>query len=229
MKINLLSQLSGAVEAKGVAVVIDVFRCFTTQAIAFQNGATEIILVAEVEEAKKIKKEGLGDVLLGEVGGKKPDGFDFGNSPTEIINEDFSGKTLIHSTRAGTVGATSVRNADIIYGGSFAIASATVACVKTHKPDTVSLVSMGLEGKIRTDEDEQCGLYLRNLLQGRFPDPKAVRSLVLTSEESEKYDNPDLPQWPESDRKIALTFDSHQFGIRIFNEKGMVVSRPEYI
>jgi len=57
-------------------------------------------------EAKKIKKEGLGDVLLGEVGGKKPDGFDFGNSPTEIINEDFSGKTLIHSTRAGTVGAT---------------------------------------------------------------------------------------------------------------------------
>ncbi|MFL2804128.1 MAG: 2-phosphosulfolactate phosphatase [Dehalococcoidia bacterium] len=229
MQINLLSQLSGAESAKGIAVVIDVFRCFTTQAIAFQNGASEIILVAEIEEAKKIKREGLGDVLLGEVGGKKPEGFDFGNSPTDILNEDFSGKTLIHSTRAGTVGATSVKNADIIYGGSFAVASATVKCVKMHQPNTVSLVAMGLEGKIRTDEDEQCGLYLRNLLQGRFPDQKAVRSLILTSEESEKYDHPDLTQWPESDREIALTFDSHQFGIRIFNENGNVVSRPEYI
>ena len=53
MQINLLSQLSGALEAEGIAVVIDVFRCFTTQAIAFQNGASEIILVAEIEEAKK--------------------------------------------------------------------------------------------------------------------------------------------------------------------------------
>ena len=36
LQINLLSQLSGALEAEGIAVVIDVFRCFTTQAIAFQ-------------------------------------------------------------------------------------------------------------------------------------------------------------------------------------------------
>ena len=229
MQINLLSQLSGALEAEGIAVVIDVFRCFTTQAIAFQNGASEIILVAEIEEAKKMKNEGLGDVLLGEVGGKKPEGFDFGNSPTDILNENFSGKKLIHSTRAGTVGATSVKNADVIYGGSFAVASATVASILRHNPKIVSLVSMGLEGKIRTDEDEQCALYLRNLLQGRLPDQNAVRSLILVSEESEKYDNDDLPQWPKSDREIALNFDSHEFAIRIFNENGMVVSRPEYI
>ena len=62
-----------------------------------------------------------------------------------------------------------------------------------------------------------------------MPDQNAVRSLILVSEESEKYDNDDLPQWPKSDREIALNFDSHEFAIRIFNENGMVVSRPEYI
>ena len=61
---------------------------FYYSSYCISNGA-EIILVAEIEEAKKMKNEGLGDVLLGEVGGKKPEGFDFGNSPTDILNENF--------------------------------------------------------------------------------------------------------------------------------------------
>ena len=34
---------------------------------------------------------------------------------------------------------------------------------------------------VRTDEDELCALYLRNLLQGRRPDREAIRKLVLAS------------------------------------------------
>ena len=75
------SLLPGAQEAEGLAVVIDVFRCFTTEAVAFANGAKEIVLVAEIEEAFELQKLGRGDLLMGEVGGKKPEGFDFGNSP----------------------------------------------------------------------------------------------------------------------------------------------------
>ena len=56
----------------GLVVVIDVFRCFTTEAVAFENGAKEIVLVAEIEEAFDLQKQGRGDLLMGEVGGKKP-------------------------------------------------------------------------------------------------------------------------------------------------------------
>ena len=51
MEISIGSLVSGAQNARGIAVVIDVYRCFTTEAIAFQTGAKKIILVAEIEEA----------------------------------------------------------------------------------------------------------------------------------------------------------------------------------
>jgi hypothetical protein len=36
--------------------------------------------------------------------GEAPDGFDFGNSPSEISGVDFGGKTIIQRTSAGTQG-----------------------------------------------------------------------------------------------------------------------------
>ena len=190
MDITVSSLIEGARSASGITVIIDVFRCFTTEAVAFEKGAKKIILVAEIEEAFDLKADGVGDILMGEVGGKKPEGFDYGNSPFELLGADLKGKTIIQSTRAGTVGVTNASGADLIYGGSLAVASATVRALKAHNPSKVTLVAMGSEGIIRADEDEQCALYLRNLLQGRVPDIEAVKSLIMAGEESQKYDDP---------------------------------------
>ena len=229
MEISIGSLVSGAQKARGIAVVIDVYRCFTTEAVAFRNGAKKIILVAEVEEALYLKSKGVGDLVMGEVGGRKPDGFDFGNSPYELKDVDLSGKTIIQSTRAGTVGVTNVSGAEIIYGGSLVVAEATTIAIQSRNPSYVSLVAMGLEGRIRSDEDEQCALYLRNVLQGRFPDKKAVKSLIMAGEESQKYDDSNLTQWPVEDRTMALQIDSHNFALRITVEDGQYVSRPENV
>lgn len=227
--ITVDSLIEGAQKAQGVAVVIDVFRCFTTEAIAFERGAEKIILVAEIEEARELKDRGMGHILMGEVGGRRPDGFDYGNSPKDLLGVDLDGKTIIQSTRAGTVGVTNVSQAGVIYGGSLAVASATVKAVLSHRPTRVSLVAMGQEGRERSDEDEQCALYMRNLIQGRLPDKDSVRSLILAGNESQKYDDPDLPQWPTVDRSMALDIDSHDFALRIKREDGFYVSRPEYL
>ena len=229
MEISIGSLVSGAQNARGIAVVIDVYRCFTTEAVAFRNGAKKIILVAEVEEALYLKSKGVGDLVMGEVGGRIPDGFDFGNSPYGLQDVDLSGKTIIQSTRAGTVGVTNVSGAEIIYGGSLVVAEATTIAIQSRNPSYVSLVAMGLEGRIRSDEDEQCALYLRNVLQGRFPDKKAVKSLIMAGEESQKYDDSNLTQWPVEDRTMALQIDSHNFALRITVEDGQYVSRPEYV
>ena len=45
MEIVLSSLLNGAKEAQGTVVIIDVYRAFTTAAIAFSKGAEKIILV----------------------------------------------------------------------------------------------------------------------------------------------------------------------------------------
>ena len=229
MDITVSSLIEGARSASGITVIIDVFRCFTTEAVAFEKGAKKIILVAEIEEAFDLKADGVGDILMGEVGGKKPEGFDYGNSPFELLGADLKGKTIIQSTRAGTVGVTNASGADLIYGGSLAVASATVRALKAHNPSKVTLVAMGSEGIIRADEDEQCALYLRNLLQGRMPDIEAVKSLIMAGEESQKYDDPETPQWPVEDREMALNIDSHDFALRISIEDGFFISQPELL
>jgi 2-phosphosulfolactate phosphatase len=165
---------------------------------------------------------------MGEVAGVRPRGFDFGNSPYELSNADVKGKTLIQSTRAGTVGVTSATRADRIYVCSLAIAEATANALLSEDPDLLTIVAMGIEGRSRTDEDEQCALYLRNLLQGRAPDHEAVRSLVLSSADSQKFDDHSLPHYHPVDREIALRIDSVPFAIRVSRENGLLVARSTF-
>ena len=229
MKIRLGSLLSGAQEAEGTVVIIDVYRAFTTAAVAFQRGAKKIVLVAEVAEALDLRAQGVGALCVGEVAGKRPEGFDFGNSPFELSRADVAGKTLIQSTRAGTVGVTLAEKANRIYGGSLAVAEATVKAILQDGPERVTLVAMGWAGRERTDEDEQCALYIRNLLEGRQPDREAVRSLVLAGKESQKFGHPAQPHFHAMDREIALQIDGVPFAIKIAREDGLWVARPEHV
>ncbi len=228
MEIRLASLLDGARSAEGVVIIIDVFRAYTTAAVALSRGVEKIVLVAEVEEAIALRERGVGDICVGEVGGMRPEGFDFNNSPSELSRADIEGKTIIQSTRAGTVGMVTATGADRLYGGSFAVATATVEAVRRQRPDLLTIVAMGSEGRIRADEDEQCALFLKNLFQGRRPDHKAVRTLVLVGEESQKYNDPTKPHFPPEDRDMALTIDSHNFAIRVEREDGLLVARREF-
>jgi 2-phosphosulfolactate phosphatase len=225
MEIRITSLLQGARQARGTTVIIDVFRAFTTAAVAFDRGAVKIILVAEVEEALDLRRRGLGDLCIGEVDGRKPAGFDFGNSPYELSQVDLSGTTLIQSTRAGTVGVTAAVAADTLYLGAFVTAAATVQAILASAPPLVTIVAMGVATTQRSDEDEQCALYLRNLLQGRQPDPEAVRRLVLVGQEAQKYDDASQPQFHPRDRELALHIDRYPFAIRVVREAGLLVAR----
>ena len=227
MRIVIDSLLEGARRARGAVVIVDVFRAYTTAATAFARGAEKIILVAEVDEALQLRERGIGELCVGEVGGMRPAGFDFGNSPSELETADLAGKTLIQSTRAGTVGMAAAQNADALFGGSFAVATATVRALREMNPDLVTIVAMGSEGKTRADEDEQCALFIRNLLTGARPDHASVRNLVLAGEEARKYGNPLTPHWPIADRDMALRIDSRDFAIRVRRESGLLTARAQ--
>ena len=228
MEILVDSLLEGARRARGTVIIVDVFRAYTTAAVAFAGGAEKIILVAEVEEALELRDQGAGDLCVGEVGGMRPEGFDFGNSPSQLLHADVEGKTIIQSTRAGTVGMNAATEADRLFGGSLTIASATVEVVRELDPDKVTIVAMGSEGRVRTDEDEQCALFMRNLLQDFRADHRSVRDLVLAGAEARKYGNPATPHFPAEDRAMAVAIDSYEFAIRADREDGLLVARPHY-
>jgi 2-phosphosulfolactate phosphatase len=227
MEILLDSLLRGAQEAEGTVIIVDVFRAFTTAAVAFRRGAAAIILVAEVEEALDLRRRGMGHLCMGEMDGKRPDGFDFGNSPFELSQAEVSGLTLVQSTRAGTVGVSAAQRADTIYLGALVTARATVTSITRENPERVTVVAMGTRGEVRADEDELCALYLRNLFQGRETDHDALRRVILAGREAQNYDDPARPHFHPRDREIALEIDSIPLAVRVRRERGLLIARAE--
>jgi 2-phosphosulfolactate phosphatase len=227
MKIRINSLLKGARRAEGTVVIIDVYRAFTVAALAFARGAAKIILVPDINEALKLREQGLGEICMGEVEGIKPANFDCGNSPYEISRLELQGKTLIQSTRAGTVGVAAAFRAEAIYAASLVNAAATAAALRRLNPRLVTIVAMGWDARQRSDEDELCALYLRNLIEGRQPDRECVRQLVLVGGESQKFGDPAKPQFHPMDRELALQIDSVPLAIKVARADGLLVATPE--
>jgi 2-phosphosulfolactate phosphatase len=228
MKISIHSLLEGARRADGTVAVIDVFRAFTTAAVTFANGASRIVMVGSVEEALALRNGGIGQVCIGEVHGRAPDQFDFGNSPFEVSEIDFSGKTIIQRTSAGTQGIVAAASlAECLYASSLVTADATVRAIIAGGTDQISLVAMGDNGRKRTDEDELCAIHLRNRLEGRPSDPEAVRRLILAGGEVARFNDPARPHLHPEDVEIALDTDRYDFAIRVRIEDGRPVTRME--
>ncbi len=225
MEIRIESLIDGARRAKGTVVIVDVFRAFTTAAVALARGASRIVMVAGIEEALRLRDQGVGEITVGEVDGIRPEGFDFGNSPYEMAQASLKGKVVIQSTCAGTTGVAAATQAQAVYGASFVVADATARAVLKDDPSCVTIVAMGWNAQVRTDEDEQCALYLRNVLQGRRPDPDAVRKLVLESGEVPKFRDPSQPHFHPEDLDIALEVNRYDFAVRIEREDDLLVAR----
>ena len=57
MNVRVTRFIEGAREATGHAVIVDVFRAFTTAAFCVAAGAREIVLVADHEQAHALKRD----------------------------------------------------------------------------------------------------------------------------------------------------------------------------
>jgi len=222
------SLLEGAQQARGAVAIIDVLRAFTTAAVVLANGASRIIMVGDVAEAMTLRNDGLGQVCIGEVGGRAPPGFDFGNSPFEVSDTNFAGKAVIQRTSAGTQGiVAAARHAQVLYAASLVTATATARALLSHRADRIALVAMGSEGIARSDEDELCALHLRNLLEGRPGNPAAVRDVILAGGDVLRFHDPSRPYLNRHDLEIALDIDRYDFAIRVTMENGLPVARRE--
>jgi 2-phosphosulfolactate phosphatase len=193
MEISIHSLLEGAARATGTVAIIDVFRAFTTAAVALANGASAIVMVRSVEEALALRDAGVDQICMGEVRGRAPDEFDFGNSPFEVSEVNFGGKTIIQRTSAGTQGIVAANRADRLYAASLVTATATARAMLAGSPKQITLVAMGDNGINRTDEDEVCAIHLRNRLQGRPGDRRAVQRLILAGGEVARFHDPACP------------------------------------
>jgi len=214
VKIQTLHLLDGAKEARGITVIIDVFRAFSTACYAFNSGAVRIIPVASINTAYRIKKQNPGFILMGEREEQKPPGFDFGNSPAQLLNADLKGKTLIHTTSSGTQGIEAAVNASEIITGSFVNAGAIVSYIKKQNPELVSLVCMGYACEYPTDEDTLCAEFLKNELTGVTSNyPEMVK--IIREGSGSRFFEPENQEWsPKEDFNLCLNLNHFNFVLK---------------
>lgn len=215
MKIEILQLTEGAKKAKGLTVVIDVFRAFTTACFIMNNDAKAIYPTGSVDDAFRLKSILPDCLLVGERNEVIVPGFDFGNSPANIEHFDFSGKNVVHTTSAGTQGIVNAVNADEIITAAFVNVYAVARYIKKAAPENVSIVCMGKAALSPAEEDTWCAEYIRALLLGEDY-PIEDRLMKLKDLEGRRFFRPDnQEQCPERDFFLATQTGTFDFVLKV--------------
>jgi 2-phosphosulfolactate phosphatase len=215
MQIEIVDFVAGARGARGVAVVSDVFRAFSVACYAFAGGVQRIIPVGDIEVARRLKAHNPQFLAIGERHARKLEGFDFGNSPSEVEQANLVGKTLLHTTHAGTQGLVNATGADVVLTGALVNAAAICRYVKKLAPRNVSIVRMGREAVERSEEDDLCAELLAARLQNQPFDTSTVRERLRGARSAMKFFDPQATWAPEADFDLCTDVDRFDFVLQL--------------
>lgn len=225
MKINIIKSVNDAHLATWLAIVIDVFRAFSTQAYVFANGAKAIIPVLTLEEAYQLKRDNPNYILMWERWWLKPEWFDYSNSPSEIIWIDFTWKTIIHTTSNGTKWMIQATDAEQIITGSFVNAAAIINYILKNQIKEVSLISTSPE-EDSENEDLLLAYYIKDSLENtNTNEEEIIQKARSTPAHSFLLDE----AWvPPSDIDLCLDYNKFNFIIQgVKNNSNILLTRQD--
>ncbi len=202
--------------ATGLAVVIDVFRAFTVEPYLISNGAKKLIPVGDKQIAYDYKKKDNSCILIGERNGIILPGFDYGNSPSQIENIDFTEKIIIHTTSCGTQGIVNSINAKEIITGSLVNAQAIVRYIIKNKIDEISLITLCRPEEFPADEDILCAKYIKSMLEKNPLNnlKEEIEKLKITSG-SKFFNKLNQKDFPERDFYLCTEINKFDFVLKV--------------
>lgn len=213
--IDVVDFVAGAQAARGLTVVIDVFRAFSVAALAFSRGAASIIPVAAIDDAVALKRQFPDALLLGERHARPLPGFDCGNSPTDLAQFELHNRTLIHTTHSGTQGLTNALQADEVITGALVNAAAIVRYIRARQPAQVTIVRMGHEATERCAEDDLCAELLVARLRGEDSPVSDIPARLRHASSAQKFFAPACDWAPEGDFHFCTRVDQFDFVLQL--------------
>src|SRR5450631_914851 len=210
---------TGAAQANGVVIVIDVIRAFTVAGYAFNGGAKELWLVCTVEEAQALREREPHALLIGEVGGRLIPGFDINNSPAQMAKADVNGRLLIQRTGAGTQGAVNATNATHILLCALTNANATAQYARelaASSGETITLLPTATAPEAtEQNEDDICADYIEALLHAQNDADKILKKGIAYLHTNGRFDIGEVedPDFPSED--IPAVLDANRFNFAL--------------
>lgn len=137
-----------------VLIVIDQIRASTTITTLLDLGCRDLLLAGNVTAARRLAHVNH-SLLAGEWRARKPAGFDFDNSPSELSRADLRGRSLVLSTTNGTAVLHRVRDATHVLIGCLRNASARAGAATTlaHRDGVgIRIVCAGRHGRFALED-----------------------------------------------------------------------------
>ncbi len=165
LSVHYLPQFVSETElADSAVVVIDLLRASSTICHALSAGAKCVMPFVEVDEvrhqASNFTQSAI--VLGGERGGRRIEGFDLGNSPTEYTPEKVFGKTVLFSTTNGARAVAHAHLARRVIIGATANRRAVVAAL-AEEP-AIDILCAGTNGNVTREDILAAGAIVDALL-----------------------------------------------------------------
>jgi 2-phosphosulfolactate phosphatase len=155
-----------------VGVVVDVLRATSTMTQALAAGYRRVLCCAEIDEARALAATEGPAKLAGERRLEHIEGFDFGNSPSEVAGQP-AAETLILSTTNGTrLLVDAAARFDRVYVGSLLNLDAVARAARESGED-VAVLCAGALGQLTLD-DAYCAGRIAEVLGGEPADSATV-------------------------------------------------------
>lgn len=221
-----LNRLNDQPDIKDTVVVIDVLRSFTTASVAIARGAAAVYPVEAISSAIALQGSLAGSVSVGAIAGGDPaPGFDYGNSPSELMKADLSGKPVVLTSAAGVQALHRFRYARQLYAASLVCASATAAAIRNSGAKEVCFVITGEWVDRDGDEDIACADYIESLLRGKPASPEDFSRRVRESDFGRRFATGTWPNLPLADLELAAESDCFKFAMPVRYENEHLVIR----
>lgn len=144
-------------------VVVDALRATSTIATLFQQGLDRLFVTDQIDLARATGALESA-VLFGEVGGLRPEGFDFGNSPVEANTAVVAGRAGVLFTSNGTRVLCQLAGRGAVFTGALANAGAVARAVGGFPRVAIVCAGTAYARRFALEDFVAAGTIVRRLL-----------------------------------------------------------------
>lgn len=171
-------------------VIIDTLRVGTTIAVALANGVEYIYPFTKLSSLYRFYKRKRNKnkyIFVGENGGEKLTGFDFGNSPLSFLNKRFRNKIILLKTANGLAELGNLCKLNRVFIGSLVNSSRVVEEIIDTGKD-ICLVCVGNKGAFSLEDFFTAGRYSYLLKKAGWSGDDFTTAAGRIYEDNSSYD-----------------------------------------
>lgn len=147
-------------------LAVDVIRATTTAITGVAMGR-KCYPASSIEDATTLAKKLVNPLLVGELGGNMPYGFDLQNSPFLVASRTDIIRPMILLSTSGTRLITKYKGHDAVYPACLRNYKALIPHLAAHH-DKVALIGAGTRGEFREEDQLCCAWIAEGLIQNGF-------------------------------------------------------------